>query len=90
MNDPEETVVVALAIATAGQTGIAEVPAIVRTLMRLGLNLREALDAVLAAAANERIELRPEAGLSRFSKAELELCPRMRDGTALTTCRALD
>jgi hypothetical protein len=78
-------IVVALVLATE-RNGLAEVPRIVATLIRMGWSRDEAQAALLAAARAEQIELRPEGGLSRFAAHELALCPTMSDGTRLSYC----
>jgi hypothetical protein len=83
-------VIVALVMAHSDSKGLAEVSAVVQTLMNMGRSREQAIAAVLAAAGEEVIELRPEGGFSRFSAAELERCPVMSDGrTRLTYARVL-
>jgi hypothetical protein len=67
--------------------GLSFVPSIVKRLEAKGLSREEAKNAVLAAGQLEVIELRPEGGMGRLSKAELDACPPGPEGTVLSWAR---
>jgi hypothetical protein len=70
------------------RTGLSFVPRLVERLLS-ELPLPAAHQALLAAAREEVIELRPEGGLGRLTSEELELCPPGPDGTRLSWARRL-
>jgi hypothetical protein len=71
-----------------GKTGLSFVPQVLAQLART-MDAKAATDALLEAAANDLLELRPEGGLARLSQAELELCPPGPQGTRLSWARRL-
>jgi hypothetical protein len=68
------------------QTGLSFVPSIVARL-RSSVSPDAAREALLAAANNGLLELRPEGGINRLSAEELALCPPGPQGTRLSWAR---
>jgi hypothetical protein len=68
------------------RTGMSFVPAIVQRLSS-DMAVTTAQEALLSAARQELIELRPEGGLGRLSGEELALCPPGPAGTRLSWAR---
>jgi hypothetical protein len=68
------------------RTGMSFVPAIVQRLSS-DMAVATAQEALLTAARQELIELRPEGGLGRLSGEELALCPPGPSGTRLSWAR---
>jgi hypothetical protein len=68
------------------RTGMSFVPAIVQRLSS-DMAVATAQEALLSAARQELIELRPEGGLGRLSGEELALCPPGPSGTRLSWAR---
>ena len=71
------------------RTGLSFVPHLVQRLLS-GTPVAAIHAALLAAAREERIELRPEGGLARLTREELGLCPPGPSGTRLSWARRLD
>jgi hypothetical protein len=84
--DPVALVVDAVRSHASPTTGLAPVPAIARA---LGSRLPDVREALLAAAAAGRVELRPESGVGLLAPADAELCPRGPDGWPLSWAREL-
>jgi hypothetical protein len=81
-------VVAAVATGLRPELGLCYVPDVVRGLLPAH-SLEEVHAALLEAARSGRIELRPEAGLSRLSHDDLGLCPEGAHGTRLSWARPL-
>jgi hypothetical protein len=69
-------------------TGLSFVPSIIQRLLPK-TPVAVAHEMLLAAAREEIIELRPEGGLARLTKEELQLCPPGPAGTRLSWARRL-
>lgn len=69
-------------------SGLSFVPAIVGRLAPR-LSKDHAMQLLVAAAARELLELRPEGGIGRLSEAELSVCPPGPHGTKLSWARRL-
>jgi hypothetical protein len=70
------------------QTGLSFVPQVVTQLAKT-MDAKAATQALLEAAENDLLELRPEGGLARLTQAELALCPPGPQGTRLSWARRL-
>lgn len=71
------------------RTGMSFVPKVVARLLPQ-MPLAVVQEVLLTAARHERIELRPEGGLSRLTPEELEACPPGPGGTRLSWVRRVD
>lgn len=70
------------------KTGLSFIPHVLTELAKT-MDPKAATDALLAAAASDLLELRPEGGLARLSQTELALCPPGPQGTRLSWARRL-
>jgi hypothetical protein len=70
------------------RSGLSFVPAIVGRLAP-EIATPRAIELLMAAAARELLELRPEGGIGRLSEAELSVCPPGPHGTKLSWVRRL-
>jgi hypothetical protein len=70
--------------------GLAFVPTVVQQLLDGGWTLDDARAGLLAASKAGEVELRPESGMGRLTRAQVLLCPAGFDGTPLSWVRLLD
>jgi hypothetical protein len=81
-------VVAELARSTDPSVGLGFVPTVVRALQAEN-SVKDLQTALLEAVTKGQIELRPDAGLGRFSQEELDLCPPGPEGSRLAWARVL-
>ena len=87
-SDPIGILLAAARGRTSQKTGLAYIPELARSLdgRLAGDDLRAAL---LRAASDGLVELRPESGIDLLSAADAEACPRGPDGSPLSWVRVL-